>query len=80
MSDPRDRWQPLGGLPSYVIDGEDLDHLPRATADTGVRNGMPEWKPYVRNPAIRARELQVEAMLESVRAGIRDEIGGGEAG
>lgn len=50
-----------------------------STMPTGHQNGRPEWKPYVRDPRIRARELEVEAMLEAVRARIRDENDGGEA-
>jgi hypothetical protein len=39
---------------------------------------MPEWHPYVRNPAIRAREDAVAARLAAVRADIQQRIDAGE--
>jgi uncharacterized protein with PIN domain len=31
---------------------------------------MPEWKPYVRNPKIAAREAEIAAELTAIRARI----------
>jgi hypothetical protein len=76
----RPKWQPFGGNERVMpLDETTLDvGRPVRTEDSGARNGMPEWRPYVRNPAIRAREDAVEARLAAVRAEIQRRIDEGE--
>lgn len=73
----RSKWQPGGALERPHV--EELP-APRGlrTEDGGARNGMPEWKPYVRNASIRAREKAVAAHLAAVRADIQRRIDTGE--
>ena len=73
----RPKWQPGGGLERPQV-GELPAPRRLRTEDSGVRNGMPEWRPYVRNPAIKAREDAVNAQLAAVRADIQRRIDTGE--
>jgi hypothetical protein len=56
----------------------DLDPRNLHPAVTGHRNGLPgtgaDWKPYVRNPAIKAREAEIDARLAALRARIQSGI------
>jgi hypothetical protein len=69
----RPKWQPGGGLERPHIEEMPAPRRLR-TEDSGARNGMPEWRPYVRNPAIKARENAVAARLAAVRADIQRRI------
>jgi hypothetical protein len=61
----RPKWSPGGGLERPHIEEMPAPRRLR-TEDSGARNGLPEWRPYVRNPAIKARESAVNAQLAAI--------------
>ena len=69
MTDREHSWKPVGGverpMPAELPAPRGL-----RTVDTGTRNGMPEWRPYVRSPKIAAREAEVDGQLAAIRARI----------
>jgi hypothetical protein len=70
----RPEWEPIGGA-AHLWEDLDKEWFPRRTAPSGHRNGLPESRGYVYDPAGRAREAEVNARLEAIREQIRQRAG-----
>lgn len=64
----RTAWQPTGGFERSFeeVTGKHVA-LALLTVSEGLRNGMPEARPYVWNRGEKRRQKEVEMRLEAVR-------------